>query len=559
MYTEVFQSFDDIPKNSLVSFEGKPYQCTEIMIRDNGTQYAVLKDDAGKEIHCDDYWNISPVNSATRGVEANQANIDYYNGVANDERQALIDNGVSESMATKYVEKKYPIINNEEKVPATSGYEMNETNVEIFRNRAQNEYDQLIKEGVAPETAKAQIKERYPNSELGIDYDKLTSTSTSTKSNDTTESPSVTSENTEQPSKSQNTVVGIKDYTKINFSTVYGMINEWNALATTFEGTIPKALENPGFMALESCGLSGGFPGQYDATNEALIANIKSIINTSQTAIDSLKAQDENLAGLVPPTNPRYPGGGGGGENSDSQIPSFADTSEEQMAFYENMSMSNLEDIAMTLSKMAQQSGKSINELLQDVSYANTIKENLLASKNLPTDLTKLYANCDPKIIQEQLNSIFKGQNSKAIGLTDTTKLTIKNYLTSIAQNNNMTISELVNNESNSSILKGALKELNSVSSCIKAINEKKLTALDVYDGNIIDELKDTAVNVVRDHIDVVAEGASISSETLLTDSANGEAMSGELQNLGKTSVFTNYLTEYTNDSIKNILSSIIG
>lgn len=349
-----------------------------------------------------------------------------------------------------------------------------------------------------------------------------------------------------------------KDYSAMKFGTITEILNQWNLMITAFDGAWLRASENNGYKTVLDAGLDNGFIEAYDKNIINLVEVLKFSANTLKSTLEDLLGSDIAIENEIP-GNGNDNGNGGSGNTEQPTEPTpdaLVDNSKEQLEAYKNLSMNDLSNIAAELNKLSSTEEKSIEELLNNEEYSEQIQNMLLASPNIHDDLKQLITDGSSVITQAVLKSIFNGQQGDIIGLNDNTILTLKNYLGSIAQSNNLSLESLILEENNSQVLKTALKGFSSVTTTLKELDDTQLKdkLIQIYDGDGIGDMEESTISIIRDHADSIAQNTSSNVE----DMFQSDFVPSELKGLGKFSVFLDSLSGYSNQSIKSILTSLM-
>ena len=335
-----------------------------------------------------------------------------------------------------------------------------------------------------------------------------------------------------------------KDYTQVNFTMVDDLTTEWSSTSTEFEGSIQKAVPDPTFTLLESMGYSGGFPGKFDEATQSLVSNVNSAIAAAKSYFEELKKEDETLAGLFPEAPktadpPASSGGGGGGSSG-------KDNSAEQCQYFKDISLSDLRGIIDVLTKYAAELGITVDELLNDVQYAEKLKELLLSSPNISEAYKTLVEEGSGEATMTALKSLMNADIPEAIGLTNATQLTTKKYLTAFAEANNLSYEDLVGKEENSKILRKALSNMADVSNAIGMMNEGNVQSMltSIIDGSFNGcELSNSAKVLIQTHMKALSELSGSSITEILTDESFKKDLYESMENLDRFVAYTGGLS----------------
>lgn len=377
-----------------------------------------------------------------------------------------------------------------------------------------------------------------------------------------------------------------KDYTTVNFETAYALTEELTKTQAEFEGSIQKAATFPTFTVLQSLDLCGDFPSKFDQAMEKLSTNIKDVVKSANDYFDNLKKTDEDIEGLVPKKKEKDTEGGGkrkptggddggkkpptGGENN-TESPSAGpsepvteastqpDNSEDQIAAFKTMSMSDMTEVLSTLVTLATSNNTTIDQLLSNSAFKDKIKEALLKNVNISTDLKKLIEAGSSDALIIALKKLVSGEINEAIGMDQDTSEVIRVYLESIASKNNTTVDKLISDSTYKETVKKSLAAMKKVTETTAKFTEANVQTklLDIYDG-VDTEIDDNSMEIVRDQIDVISQLTEIPYNELLEENAYAGEMLKAANRLSRTAIYAEALSNCSADTINKVLSKII-
>jgi len=356
-------------------------------------------------------------------------------------------------------------------------------------------------------------------------------------------------------SDSHDYTTSYKDYSKIDFDSSIDLARSWNTMVASAASQIPKAVSNIGFQALNSANLDNGFPPKFDQSVENLFSGLLVLDNSILSSLDSLLAADEAA-------DKGLPGGRGKGGSDETErtvssptTQTLVNNSNEQLLAYKNISLSDLSGIADELTKLADSKSKTLEELLSDKTYSQDIQSLLLNTQHISDDLKELIYKGEVEISQSILFDIFSGKNQEMVGINENTILTLKQHLNGVANSNNLSYDNLIQNESNAGIIKKSLLNFSGVTSSISNLKDDSIVndLLNIYDGNNVDNMESSTVGIFRNHMENVANSNNTNVETSVS-SAN---FISEVKNLGKMGVFLSNLNGYSDSSVISILQMI--
>ncbi|MBO5376079.1 MAG: hypothetical protein J6A52_04430 [Bacilli bacterium] len=368
------------------------------------------------------------------------------------------------------------------------------------------------------------------------------------------------------------------NYTKIDIVAVEAALEKWNTAVSSFENNELKIKNESFFQMLKDANLDDGFIESYYNNNEALKKSLKSSSKTILTTLQHMDELDQSvrddIANLLADKPKRNPGDDTqdtddpdkpkNPDNPDSPSdtpPELIDNSEEQLAMYANMSMSDLANVAAEISKLSDLNNTTFDDVLSNEEYMLKIHGALLASPNLSDELKMLIEAGDTSISQKLLANIFSGRVPSVIGFNDDMKNVLNSYLGMVANSNNISINQLLMDPNYTKLLKTSLSNFNNVGSYVSGLNDTNIvdSLFDVYDGNETGDMGSAEVSIIRSFVECTANSTNVSVEEMLSNTSNMPTIQTGVMNLGKTSVFMDSLTKFSDGVANNILSSLIG
>ena len=355
-------------------------------------------------------------------------------------------------------------------------------------------------------------------------------------------------------STASNIVDGVGNYhdvSQIPYDEAIGMVENFNTFISAFRD-IPKLSTNPEFMKLKEAGLEAGYSEKFDGDVEDIISSAQSLSSALQAQIEECRVADLETEKSIPDSPSR------GSSNSTST--NLVDNADKQLDAYENMSMSDLKEVLSTLVSAANACGTDLTSLISDSKYADNIKEALLSNVNLNKDLKLLYQKADSKVIQKLLNSIVNGSENSIVGLNTETILTVKKYLSMIADDNGINLDELISNEGYSEKIKSALRDFGTVFDYVSQLKQDSIQESfgDIYDGNNVGDKSVGIINSIRSYISAVSDKNNIPSEELLFDKNNNDLLISGVDNLCKSPLYADTISYCNSSNILEILNTLL-
>ncbi len=358
----------------------------------------------------------------------------------------------------------------------------------------------------------------------------------------------------------------MSDFTKMNIEQINSILLSFDTTVGNFKNAYVKASEENFFKILKDAALENGFVKSYDDNNIQLISSLDTVKSTIQTIVENAIQVDtgieEEVAALEGRSRARSGGSSQSTKEDDSTIPQtqiqLIDNSKEQLEQYANMSMSDLSLVASELGKLADANNMTLDKLLTGEDYTLKIQSALLASPNLSENLKNLIQVGDVDISQKLLLNIFSGKAPEVVGMNDDMKNVIKTYLQMVADSNHLSLETLLRGPEYSNVLKDSLRNFNNIPNYLGNLTDDNMGSalLDVYDGNNIGDMNSGEVSIIRNFIDTASASKSSNIESLL---GNISSIKSDVVNLGKSSVFMNNLTKFSNEATMSILSTLMG
>ena len=260
--------------------------------------------------------------------------------------------------------------------------------------------------------------------------------------------------------------------------------------------------------------------------------------------------------------NSNEPSGGGGGSDSTTEstevptTPPLPDNTQDQMKYYNELSVSQLNEISKNLQAFAKSNNLTVEQLLTDEKNIDVLIKYLTtsSSSNLPQELIGLIKDGDTKATQQLLYNIFTGNNDSVMGINTTTKSAIATRLNKIAAENNLSTSDLLKVE-NAELIRKGLVGYNDIANNLNISGDNiQEQLLKIYDGDGVDNYSSDSLNTLRDYMDSVASSKQLDIDTYL---ASTEAQS-DIASYGKLSVLLNTSQGYGDEQLISTLVNIL-
>lgn len=231
----------------------------------------------------------------------------------------------------------------------------------------------------------------------------------------------------------------------------------------------------------------------------------------------------------------------------------------------ENMKLSELDDTVGELKKLAETKKQKLDEYMKDGRNANELKNYLLKSKLIPQEFKDLIMSADPQTVRILFNQILKGERPEVFAINNANLGIIYKYLLNIAQENNMSVEELLSGPKNQKLLQDTLGQFKNVVELFKGLEnttpeEFQKSLLNMYDGNVdASKIAKESVTIVRNMIDFISEETGIYYEQLLTDTGYAKTLKAGVMDFAKSALFVSTCSEYTDQGMRNTMSNLFN
>lgn len=365
------------------------------------------------------------------------------------------------------------------------------------------------------------------------------------------------------------------DSTIINVSAVSDLASEWSSTLSEFASSYQKATDDSTFKVLGNLELCGSFPSAFDAAMEGYAQNISALISSLNDYSSEIEQVDDSVV-------EQYPAGPSGTgrrkkhkKEEDSTEPTEEDTeptteveeenlidnAAEQESFFENISLSDLTEVLNALKTVAKNDSVFVDELFDDEKYGTKIKEVILSNVKISEQYRTMVQQGTNTALITTLKKVVNGEIKNVVGITDDTTLTVKSYLVDIASENNISYEDLMQADTNSSVLKTALGKIKDSSNDLSTITKDNVQNqfLAIYDGDSSEfktQYNGTTQNIIKSEVDVISNLADIGYEELLTAEDYSEELYKTIERLQRLALYTDTLSNCKNT--QSILSSVI-
>ncbi|MBR1386335.1 MAG: hypothetical protein IJ568_05855 [Bacilli bacterium] len=223
----------------------------------------------------------------------------------------------------------------------------------------------------------------------------------------------------------------------------------------------------------------------------------------------------------------------------------------------EEIDLSSIFGFNMELINLAKMNNKKLDELLADPSFAQDIKRIILNSPYIPQAFKDIIKNLTDEEARIVIEALFKGEFVDVFLINPLNISIVYNYLQYIAEENKITVEELLNNPEYANLLRESLEGMKEVVDLFMSWEELtpeqfQENLLNLYDGNGIEELEDRTVNNVRTFVDTLCEKTDIGYEELLTDNEYAETIKQAASEYGKCATFFYATSCFTDEGMQS-------
>ncbi len=199
----------------------------------------------------------------------------------------------------------------------------------------------------------------------------------------------------------------------------------------------------------------------------------------------------------------------------------------------------------------------TISDLLFDPKYALELKELMLANPNISKELKELIENGDDDITQKILSEVFMGKNKEMFGINNMTSKTIKNYLTSIAENNDVSLKKLLSDSKYEKDVREAITDYENAAKYVDNIKstDQKTEYLKIYDGDSIERVESSTMDIVRDSLENAASDARKTVVEYLDSAKIDDHTSG----LSNSSKLLGFAKSFNVEKMYELLNKIVN
>ena len=234
----------------------------------------------------------------------------------------------------------------------------------------------------------------------------------------------------------------------------------------------------------------------------------------------------------------------------------FYNVAEQLTVPLDNLELSQIDGAVESLISLAEGKNKYLDEYIEDDAYADEIKAMLMKSPYLPQAFKDLIADMDSKTVRMYIEGLLKGENPEVFELNPLNLGIVYSYLMQIAQENGITVEELLNNPKYSELLRKVLGKFKNVVDLLKGweelpAEEFQANILKMYDGDGTFDLPQEDMDVMKSFVDYISEETGIYYEELLTDTTYAETLKDAALQFGKACVFFSATSHFTDAGMR--------
>lgn len=334
--------------------------------------------------------------------------------------------------------------------------------------------------------------------------------------------------------------ISLIDLSSFDIKSIYSPLNDCD-IATQYIPSLNNAINKVSSLALSICDII------QDVVDHQLA--IDSETNSNDTGNNNNDSINQNTTTSNNNNNNNY-----------VPMPSTSiDNSNVNLTINSNLinNINKLDYISfsalMTTLAELSKSGISLNTYFNNNSYADILKETLINTNNISSDIRSIISEMDPNILQITLKSLFFDNNI----ITDVSKSVVYNYLESIASSKNTSVLSLLNSD----YVVTFFNDIRDLSSCLNQVvgsNNINDNLLNIYDGNQIQNTSSNSISMIRSAIDILAKKNNINTEELLSNPSNRNYLTNEFSNMAKSISFINTLGSMDMNTFLEIMKGVL-
>ena len=225
--------------------------------------------------------------------------------------------------------------------------------------------------------------------------------------------------------------------------------------------------------------------------------------------------------------------------------------------------LSDLNGLVDEIIELTKQKNSALDTFVETDVNSDLIKQMLLESPHVPEEFKAVIKDLDSSAVRLLLGSILKGNIPEIFELNTLNLGVTLTYLADIADQNGITITDLLENEKYSSLLKSSLTEFDDVVELIKGWEDQtpeefQKQMKQFYFGDVSTEFPDQDILVTRTFVDYLADASNAYYEDLLDDTSYASVLKDGALELGKALTFFNATSLFTDQGMKENMTSLM-
>jgi len=332
--------------------------------------------------------------------------------------------------------------------------------------------------------------------------------------------------------------------------------------------------------------MEGIFQDEYNNSVEDIYNFLNG--NIYPAAVEYFKDDNDGAEDIT--KTPRGGGGGsvdGGGNNyddpseNDEAIPSITipdvpdleietgDITEEELnkidkSLLGKMSLSDFNGMLNELVELAKLKNVTLDELFLDDKYSDLVKQTLLASPYVPQAFKNIILEMDSKVVRLLFARILSMDYPEVFNANTLNLGIAYSYLEKVAEENGISVDDLLNKKENQSLLKETLSKYDNVIDLIKGwenlpADEFQEQLKSFYLGDVPEEFPNEDINATRSFVDYLANECDVSYEEFLNDSSYADTLKDGAVQYGKTLKYFETVTNCSDEKFVQYSTNLLN
>lgn len=221
----------------------------------------------------------------------------------------------------------------------------------------------------------------------------------------------------------------------------------------------------------------------------------------------------------------------------------------------EKMSLRDFDGMLNELIELAKLKNVTLDELLMNDKYSDSIKEVLLESPYVPQDFKEILLELDSSSIRQLFLNMLNGDYPELFDINTLNLEIMRSYLEKIAEENGITVDELLNDEKYQDLLKDTLSKYDNVIDLIDGwedlgAQEFQDQLKSFYLGDVPEEFPNEDILATRSFVDTLANECDVSYEEFLNDVSYADTLKDGAIEYGKSMKYFETLTHTSDDML---------